>query len=160
MNCRKGMSWEGQHYENLSINPFFAVQIAVKLNEIDDSDTKINILNSDSPIPKWSDFRDAFKEIGSILPVIKSDEENDFIFRLIKVHSWPKLCMQAAISWFCGLGPFRRRSTHVPNLTDELSAAKEPCLNQFGTEVSVWYGKSVKFDRVCRESVERLSNLT
>ena len=49
---------------------------------------------------------------------------------------------------------FRRRSTHVPNLTDELSTAKERRLNQFGTAVLVWRGKSVKFDRVCRTFVE------
>ena len=30
---------------------------------------------------------------------------------------------------------FRCRSTHVPNLTDELSTAKERRLNQFGTAV-------------------------
>ena len=30
---------------------------------------------------------------------------------------------------------FRRHSTHVLNLTDELSTAKEWCLNQFATEV-------------------------
>ena len=28
------------------------------------------------------------------------------------------------------------------------------CLNQFGTAVLVWCGKSVKFDRVCRTFVE------
>ena len=33
---------------------------------------------------------------------------------------------------------FRCRSTHVPNLTDELSTAKERRLNQFGTAVLVW----------------------
>ena len=49
---------------------------------------------------------------------------------------------------------FRRRSTHVPNLTDELSTAKERRLNQFGTAVLVWCGKSVKFDRVGRTFVE------
>ena len=49
---------------------------------------------------------------------------------------------------------FRRRYTHVPNLTDELSMTKERRLNQFGTAVLVWYGKSVKFDRVCRAFVE------
>ena len=49
---------------------------------------------------------------------------------------------------------FRCRSTHVPNLTDELSTAKERRLNQFGTAVLVWCGKSVKFDRVCRAFVE------
>ena len=54
------------------------------------------------------------------------------------------------------LGPFRRRSTHVPNLTDEFRTAKERLQDQFGTAVLVWCGKSVKFDRVCRT----LSNLT
>ena len=39
---------------------------------------------------------------------------------------------------------FRRRSTHVLNLTDELSTAKERRLNQFGTAVLVWCGKSVE----------------
>ena len=38
----------------------------------------------------------------------------------------------------------------MPNLTDELSTAKERCLNQFGMAVLVWYSKSVKFDRVCQ----------
>ena len=33
---------------------------------------------------------------------------------------------------------FRRRSTHVPNLTDELSTAKERCLNPFGTAGLGW----------------------
>ena len=40
----------------------------------------------------------------------------------------------------------------MPNLTDELSMAKERCLNQFGTAVLVRCGK--KFDRVCRSFVE------
>ena len=30
----------------------------------------------------------------------------------------------------------------MPNLTDDLGTAKERCLNQFGTAVSVWCGKS------------------
>ena len=47
---------------------------------------------------------------------------------------------------------FKRHSTH--NLTDELSTAKERPLNQFGTAVLVWCGKSVKFNRVCRTLVE------
>ena len=42
----------------------------------------------------------------------------------------------------------------MPNLTDELSTAKEGPLNQFGTAVSVKCGKS------STESVELLSNLT
>ena len=45
---------------------------------------------------------------------------------------------------------FRRRSTRVPNLTDELSRAKERRLNQSGTAVLVRSGRSVKFDKVCR----------
>ena len=58
------------------------------------------------------------------------------------------------LSTFTAQAQFRRRSTHVPNLTDELSTAKERRLNQFGTAVLVWCGKSVKFDRVCRTFVE------
>ena len=42
----------------------------------------------------------------------------------------------------------------MPNLTDELSTAKERCLNQFGPAVLVLRGKSVKFDMVCRTFVE------
>ena len=42
----------------------------------------------------------------------------------------------------------------MPNITDELGRAKERRLNQFGTAVLVWCGKSVKFDSVCRTSVE------
>ena len=49
---------------------------------------------------------------------------------------------------------FRHCSPHVPNLTDELSTAKERRLNQFGTAVLVWCGKSIKFDRVCRTFVK------
>ena len=49
---------------------------------------------------------------------------------------------------------FKCRSTHLPNVTDELSTAKERRLNQFGTAVLVWCGKSVKFDRVCRTFVQ------
>ena len=40
------------------------------------------------------------------------------------------------------------------NLTDELSMVKEWRLNQLGTTVLVWRGKSIKFDRVCRTFVE------
>ena len=36
----------------------------------------------------------------------------------------------------------------MPNLTDELSTAKERRRYQFGTAVLVWYGKSVEFDKV------------
>ena len=35
----------------------------------------------------------------------------------------------------------------MPNLTDELSTGKERRLNQFGTAVLVYCGKSLKFDR-------------
>ena len=42
----------------------------------------------------------------------------------------------------------------MPNLADELSTAKERRLNQFGTAVLVWCGKSVKFDSFCRTFVE------
>ena len=45
----------------------------------------------------------------------------------------------------------------MPNLTDELRAAKARRLSQFGTAVLVWCDKSVKFDRVCRTFVD--SNL-
>ena len=45
---------------------------------------------------------------------------------------------------------FRRRSTHVLNLIDELSPAKERRLNQFGTAVLIRCGNVVKFDKVCR----------
>ena len=55
---------------------------------------------------------------------------------------------------------FRRCSTHVPNLTIELSTAKEWCLNQFGAAVLVWCGKRVKFNRVCRTFVELNLGLT
>ena len=40
------------------------------------------------------------------------------------------------------------------NLTDELSMVKEWRLNQLGTTVLVWRGKSIKFDRVCRTFVK------
>ena len=50
-----------------------------------------------------------------------------------------------------GKARFRRRSTHVPDLTDQLSTAKERRLNQFGTAVLVRCGKS---STVCRTFVE------
>ena len=56
-----------------------------------------------------------------------------------------------------GLGPVQTpRSTHVPNLTDELSTAKERRLNQFGTAVLFSAAKALS----STESVELLSNLT
>ena len=51
------------------------------------------------------------------------------------------------------LARFRRRSTHAPNLTDEVGTAKEGYLHQFGTAVLFWCGKS------STESVESLSNV-
>ena len=48
----------------------------------------------------------------------------------------------------------------MPNLTDELSTAKERRLNQFGAAVFVWCGKSVKFDKVCRTFVKLNLGLT
>ena len=55
---------------------------------------------------------------------------------------------------------FRHCSPHVPNLTDELSTAKERRLNQLGTAVLVWCGKSIKFDRVCQTFVELILGST
>ena len=49
---------------------------------------------------------------------------------------------------------FRHCATHVPNLTDELSTAKERHVNQFVTSFLVTCGKR------STESVELLSNLT
>ena len=43
---------------------------------------------------------------------------------------------------------FRHHSSHVPNLIDELSPAKELRLNQFGTAVLVRCSNVVKFDKV------------
>ena len=48
---------------------------------------------------------------------------------------------------------FRHCATHVLNLTDELSMAKERRLNQFGTAFLATCGKSLT------ESVKLLSNL-
>ena len=67
--------------------------------------------------------------------------------------------------WFCmhrltSRARFSRRSTHVPNLTYELSTAKERLLNQFGTAVLVRCGKSVWCGKRSTESVELLTNLT
>ena len=45
---------------------------------------------------------------------------------------------------------FRRRSTHLPNLSDEFSTAKERRLNKFGMTVLVRCGRNAKLDRVCR----------
>ena len=42
----------------------------------------------------------------------------------------------------------------MPNLTDELSTAKERRLNQFGTAVLVRYGKRGWCDKNSTESVE------
>ena len=48
----------------------------------------------------------------------------------------------------------------MPNLTDELSMAEKRRMNQFGTAVLVWCGKSIKFDRVCRTFVKLSLGLT
>ena len=45
---------------------------------------------------------------------------------------------------------FRHRSSHVPNLTDKLSTAKEWRLNEFGMAVLIRCARNVKVDRVCR----------
>ena len=43
----------------------------------------------------------------------------------------------------------------MPNLTDELSTAKERRLNQFGTAVLVWCGKALSStESACRTFVE------
>ena len=42
----------------------------------------------------------------------------------------------------------------MPNVTDELSAAKARHLSQFGTAVLVWCDKSVKYIRVCQTFFE------
>lgn len=42
----------------------------------------------------------------------------------------------------------------MQNLTDELSMVKKRRMNQFGTMVLVWCGKSVTYDRVCRTFVK------
>ena len=80
---------------------------------------------------------------------------------------WSSCCKKAPSFRFtvctCHLvqAQFRSSSTHVPNLTDELSTAKERRLNQFGTAVLVWCDKSVKFDidRQCRTFVELKSDV-
>mgnify|MGYP006964521888 CR=1 FL=1 len=40
--------------------------------------------------------------------------------------------------------------TPLHSCADELSPAKERCLNQFGTTVLIRCGNVVKFDKVCR----------
>ena len=44
----------------------------------------------------------------------------------------------------------KRRSTHVPNLTDELGTAEERRLNQFGSAGYFGAANNVTFGRVCR----------
>ena len=44
-----------------------------------------------------------------------------------------------AFSWL-NKARFRRRSTHVPDLTEVLSTAKERRLNQFGTSLWLYQG--------------------
>ena len=50
---------------------------------------------------------------------------------------------------------FRRRSTHVPNLTDEISPAKEVRLNQFGTAVLIRCDRNAKL----KQSLSHYSTL-
>ena len=44
----------------------------------------------------------------------------------------------------------KRRSTHVPNLTDELGTAEERRLNNFGRQIRFGAANNDKFGRVCR----------
>ena len=74
-----------------------------------------------------------------------------------KIHYFPILQYKEFLSIYGDifyLRPGSDAAPLVPNLTDELSTAKERRLNQFGTAVLVWCGKSVEFDRVCRTFVE------
>ena len=50
----------------------------------------------------------------------------------------------------------------MPNLTDELSTAKERRLNQFGTAVLVWCGKSELLSNLTwvRHTVRRLNQMS
>ena len=48
----------------------------------------------------------------------------------------------------------------MPNLTDELSMAKEQCMNQFAMAVLVRCFKSIWYDKSLAESVKLLLNLT
>jgi hypothetical protein len=47
------------------------------------------------------------------------------------------------------------RSTHAPNLTDELSTAEERRLNQFGSAILIRYGKQ----REVRQSLSHYATL-
>ena len=84
--------------------------------------------------------------------LIRNVQFSPFFYRILHFCPHNPNCNRASMP--SGLGRFRRRSTHVPNLTDELSTAKEQRLNQLGTAVLVWCGKRVKFDRVCRTFIE------
>ena len=68
-------------------------------------------------------------------------------FRTTRPDETGWFCMS---SWHLRPGSDAAPLNYVPNLTDELSSAKERRLNQVGTAVLVRCGKSVKFDRVCR----------
>ena len=106
-----------------------------------------------TPFPTYCDFNIS---TGLWLVVMKLFQRPTWtIFFFSLMPKWTKLYILGDIAWQEPIwARFRRRSTRVPNLTDELSTAKERRLNQFGTAVLVWCGKSVKFDRVCRTFVE------
>ena len=60
------------------------------------------------------------------------------------------VCTAKGPTSFPGFSPTRRRVGEKPGN----EVAKGRLLNQFGTAVFVWCGKSVKFDRVCGTFVE------
>ena len=62
-----------------------------------------------------------------------------------------KFCISIAFSF--SWGHFNSQEKLKTMLMQNFTA-KERRLNQFGTAVLVWCGKSVKFDRVCRTFVE------
>ena len=105
------------------------------------------------PIRKTPGFCGFWK--GYRLPSIQVNLHFWFLIGTVAVSASDKVCQWTRVSKeACAfsnvevncipLGSyawFRRRSTHVPNLTDKLSAAKERRLNQFGAAVLVRYGK-------------------
>ena len=87
----------------------------------------------------------------------QKEQEQSYIFaylRRITFKLGKFTILRHSLHWIFPKARFRRRSIHLPNLTDELNTAKERRLNQFGMTVLVRCGKSVKFDRVCRTFVE------
>ena len=44
----------------------------------------------DTPTLKWDDARSACQDLGGDLPIIRSEEENEFIFDLIKKQTIDK----------------------------------------------------------------------